>query len=190
MPSSETNEPSYFSIGTVGTPHLSPEKPALGGIKLGMILSPQTLSSLKVFDPDKEKLFHVVEPFHSRTLIRNLTFGLGPAGYDIRCRQRRKLSPGDFVLVSSIEYFRMPNHVQGEVKDKSSWARRGLFVQNTVIEPGWQGYLTLELTAHLDVIVEEGDPIAQVVFQLLDKPSSHPYCGRYQGQGPEPTSAV
>ena len=33
----------------------------------------------------------------------------------------------------------------GIVHDKSTWARRGLVVQNTVIEPGWHGYLTIEV---------------------------------------------
>ena len=42
----------------------------------------------------------------------------------------------------------MPSDVLGQVCDKSTWARRGVAVQNTIIEPGWRGYLTVELTNH------------------------------------------
>jgi dCTP deaminase len=59
-----------------------------------------------------------------------------------------------------------------------------------VIEPGWSGYLTLELTNHghdaLDILW--GDPIAQIVFHWLDHATDQPYNGKYQDQkrGPQP----
>ena len=43
--------------------------------------------------------------------------------------------------MSSIEFFNMPKYLVGIVHDKSSLARQGLSVFNTVIEPGWKGYL-------------------------------------------------
>ena len=60
----------------------------------------------------------------------------------------------------------------------------GLMVQNTVVEPGWKGYLTLELTNHSEVFIEiaAGTPIAQVVFSYIDEPSEG-YNGKYQNQG-------
>jgi dCTP deaminase len=86
----------------------------------------------------------------------------------------------------------MPPDVIGFVHDKSSWARKGLAVQNTVIEPGWRGYLTLELTNHgRDALeITEGDPIAQIVFHYLDALTEQPYVGKYQDQGYGPQRAI
>lgn len=85
----------------------------------------------------------------------------------------------------------MPTDVIGVVHDKSSWARRGLAVQNTVIEPGWRGFLTLELTNHgtRKLHIPKGCPIAQIVFHRLDEPAARPYDGRYQDQPPGPQPA-
>ena len=84
----------------------------------------------------------------------------------------------------------MPTGVLGIVHDKSSWARQGLAVQNTVIEPGWRGWLTLELTNHGKdtLIIYEGTGICQVVFHYLDAPTDQPYDGKYNNQprGPQP----
>ena len=64
-----------------------------------------------------------------------LTFGLGPAGYDVRIAETVFLwKPLSLRLASTIEKFNMPNDVLATVTDKSTWARRGIFVQNTVIE--------------------------------------------------------
>lgn len=87
-----------------------------------------------------------VEPFEERGVIDGMSYGLSHAGYDIRIREDVELEPGGFTLASTIERFRMPNDVAAMVCDKSTWARRGLAVQNTFIEPGWEGYLTLELS--------------------------------------------
>lgn len=145
-----------------------------------MILSGQTIRRLQM-----------VSPHHERTEARGMTFGLGPAGYDIRIAETMVLVPGSFRLASAIEYFRMPDDVLGKVHDKSTWARRGLAAQNTVIEPGWRGYLTLELTNHGDEVIQliYGMPIVQVVFQRLDEPTEIPYRGRYQNQAAGPQAA-
>jgi len=137
-----------------------------------------------------------VHPFEERTKHDSgFTYGLGPAGYDIRVAQDITVPPGSFVLASSLEHFDMPLDLLGVIHDKSTWARMGLVVQNTVIEPGWRGHLTLELTNHLIThpqprIIPGGTPIAQVVFHLLDEPTTQPYPhdGKYQDQGigPEP----
>jgi dCTP deaminase len=64
-------------------------------------------------------------------------------------------------------------------------------VQNTVIEPGWEGWLTLELTNHGTELLtlHEGTPIAQIVFQFLDLPTEQPYVGKYQSQEDRPVEA-
>lgn len=144
-----------------------------------MIASAQTLRRLRP-----------VTPFEERATVFGLTYGLGPAGYDVRVAENRWIDPGEFLLVSTIERFDMPANLLGVVHDKSTWARQGLAVQNTVIEPGWRGYLTLEVTHHgRDMLhIDAGAPIAQIVFHLLDADSDRLYDGKYQDQpaGPQP----
>lgn len=121
-----------------------------------------------------------------------MTFGLGPAGYDVRIAETVSVKPGQFELASTVESFDMPNDVIAQVCDKSSWARRGLAVQNTIIEPGWRGFLTLELTNHNacePITIMAGSPIAQIIFMKLDEPTSLPYNGKYQDQGRGPQEA-
>lgn len=137
------------------------------------------------------------------------TFGLGEAGYDIRIKQdvtfyrlfglipmvkivdgsyvRRHF--GKFALASAIERFDMSNDLVGIVHDKSTWARRALSVFNTVIEPGWQGYLTLELVYHgrKKLHIPAGSGIAQVIFHETAMRAA--YRGRYQNQANQPVAA-
>ena len=132
----------------------------------------------------------LLSPWCERQVAWNgMSFGLSAAGYDITVAQSHAIRVGGFVLASSVERFYMPNDLIAFVHDKSTWARKGLAVQNTVIEPGWSGYLTLELTNHSDmpIYINAGDPIAQIVFQLLDEPTEKPYRGKYQNQewGPQ-----
>lgn len=84
----------------------------------------------------------------------------------------------------------MPKNVVGIVHDKSTWARRGLAVQNTVIEPGWRGFLTLELTNHgsVPIKIERAMPIAQIVFHFTDEETVG-YEGKYQDQERGPQEA-
>ena len=138
--------------------------------------------------------------------------GLAEAGYDIRIKQDITFWPssdpeeppgiviknndsriyrdGRFTLASAIEEFQMPNNLVGLVKDKSTWARQGLSVFNTVIEPGWNGFLTLELVFHGEekVHIPAGSGIAQVIFQSVDTPVG--YSGKYQGQANRPVEAI
>lgn len=131
-----------------------------------------------------------LSPLLPRTEHLGFTHGLSAAGYDVRIAEAIVLFPGDFALASTVEIFDMPDDLLGIVHDKSSWARRGLAVQNTVIEPGWRGHLTLELTAHRgDLDVPAGVGIAQVVFHLLAEPTDRPYRGKYQDQAAGPQEA-
>jgi len=132
----------------------------------------------------------LITPWCERTVHNGMTYGLGPAGYDIRAVEEIDMFDGDFRLVSSIERFNMPDDLLAQVCDKSTLARRGLFVQNTIIEPGWRGHLTLELTAHRDVLLAPGSPIAQIVFETLETPTIRPYDGKYQDQQAGAVNAV
>lgn len=126
----------------------------------------------------------MVTPFKEKTIFQGMSYGLTAAGYDIRIAEDIIVPVGKGVLASSMEHFRLPDDVQGRLCDKSSWARKMLAVQNTVLEPGWYGYLTLELSNHGEKPIEivKGSPIAQLVFHQLDEPTELPYTGKYQDQ--------
>lgn len=145
-----------------------------------MVLSDATLREIRPVKPFKERVTHL-----------GCTFGLSAAGYDVRLAQDVFMWPGRFVLASTVEQFDMPDDVIGIVHDKSTWARRGLAAQNTVIECGWRGYLTLELTMHAwrFLRIPAGVGIAQVVFHKLDRPAQNPYAGKYQDQEHGPQAA-
>ncbi len=130
------------------------------------------------------RMYKPIKPFCERTKEFGMSYGLSAAGYDIRIAEDIYLNKGDFVLASSLEEFNMPNNLLAYVKDKSTWARQGIAVQNTVIEPGWKGYLTLEITNHskLPITFKQGMPIAQIVFHELKEPTEQPYDGKYQNQ--------
>ena len=144
-----------------------------------MILSPQTIRKLGILTPcmEGDRAFGV-------------SYGLSHAGYDLRIAEDHWLRPGGFILASAIEEFSMPSNVVGIVHDKSTWARRGVSVFNTVIEPGWQGFLTMELVHHgeNELYLQRGMGIAQVIFHFLDEEASRGYSGKYQHQkqGPQP----
>lgn len=137
----------------------------------------------------------IFTPFSERAVAHGMTFGLGPAGYDVRIAEEILLSDtpaSRFRLASTIEHFDMPDDCLAYVKDKSTWARRGVLVQNTVIEPGWKGFLTIEISYERThpIIIPAGAPIAQIVIHQLDQPTERPYSGKYQHQKPGPQQAI
>jgi dCTP deaminase len=130
-------------------------------------------------------------PLHERSIQNGMSYGIGPAGVDIRTREAILLPPHGFGKVSSIEHFDVPRDLMAFVSDKSTWRRKGISVGNTKAEPGWRGYLTLELSNHSWWWrrVRAGDPIAHVIFVRLDEPTELPYSGKYQDQPPRPVGA-
>lgn len=146
-----------------------------------MILSGQSIRARGIF-----------APFNERTTFEGMTFGLGPAGYDVRLAETVTVYPNEFVLGSTIEHFTMPDDLLAMVADKSTLARQGICVQNTVIEPGWKGFLTIEITNHHNhrpKTLNAGTPIAQIIFHVLDYPAERPYTGKYQDQTSGPQAA-
>jgi dCTP deaminase len=133
----------------------------------------------------------MILPFVERAVVRGMSFGLSAASYDIRIAQDRTIHPGEFKLASTMERFVIPHDILVVVHDKSTWARRGLSVFNTILDPGWYGYATLELVNHerSPLTILAGDPIAQVVCHLLTEPTTQPYAGKYQDQEAGPQQA-
>ncbi len=133
----------------------------------------------------------LIRPFVERGVIHGMSYGLSAAGYDVCIKDPYEIVPGGFLLATTIEYFEFPNDLRGMLHDKSSWARKGLAVQNTIFEPGWRGWPTIEISNHgLDTIdIHAGCPIGQMSFQLLDVPTDQPYQGKYQDQPHRPVEA-
>ncbi len=136
---------------------------------------------------------NILQPFCIRTTHEptNLSYGCGAASYDIRLAEDIYLYKDSVTLASTIEHFTMPHGVCGVVHDKSSLVRAGILVQNTFIDPGWRGYLTLEISYHQlssspritkNLELSAGTPIAQIVFHRLDEITQQPYSGQYQDQ--------
>ena len=138
----------------------------------------------------------IITPHEQRTRYLGLSYGESYAGYDIRLGSAVEVVAGCTTLGISLERFEMPRNVVGRVHDKSTWAREGLQMQNTIIEPGWAGYLTLELSLsplfgmyRKMLTLDAGTPIAQVIFEYVDCETPG-YDGKYQNAGSEPQGAI
>ena len=131
-----------------------------------------------------------------------VTYGLAEVGYDVRIKQGlhftrdRYRNPitivsvdgviqrhiGWAINVNVIEEFTMPKDLVGIGHPKSSWNRQHLRLGTPVIEPGWNGFLTISLdyAGEEELIVEPGAGIMQVIFHRLESEAA--YQGRYQNQ--------
>lgn len=153
------------------------------------------------------KMAPIKDMYDTKVRQFGVSHGLAEAGYDIRIKQDITFGPGPegtghyyqvddepaekgkFVIASAIEEFQMPANLVGVVHDKSTWARKGLSVFNTVIEPGWKGFLTLELVYHANnfLHIPAGAGIAQVLFTEISENMA--YDGKYQNQENKPVEA-
>lgn len=105
------------------------------------------------------------------------------------------LPPAAMALGVSAEWFCMPRDVTGVVLGKSTLAREGVLINCTPLEPGWQGYLTIEiinLNHSNPVVLYLGEGVAQVQFHQHN-PVETSYAdkhGKYQNQPEQPTLAI
>ncbi len=145
-----------------------------------------------------------------------ISFGLGSYGYDMRlsedfrllkaagglildpkdcdpaCFEQIKganclIPPGSFVLGRSLEYFRLPRDVIVLSTGKSTYARCGVVVNVTPLEPEWEGYVTISIsnTGPLPVRIHAGEGISQLVFLGAEEACQVSYAdkaGKYQAQ--------
>lgn len=123
---------------------------------------PFTPTLPSIGDPEQEPFMaHIVDPknFHPDLLIPQELVSGSEGSYFL-------LPPGGCALGLSIETFNMPDNVLGLCIGKSTYARSGLLVNATPLEPGWKGRLVLELAnltaCHMKVYAGEG--IAQILF--------------------------
>ena len=96
-----------------------------------------------------------------------------------------EMPPHSFALCRSGEYFKIPKNVLCVCLGKSTYARCGLILNITPLEPGWRGYVTIEVTnsTPLPARIWIGEGIAQVLFfEGDDEPEQGYGTGKYQDQ--------
>ena len=145
-----------------------------------------------------------------------ISYGTSSYGYDVRCASEFKvftninsatvdpkgfdegsfvdvtsdvcvIPPNSFALASTVEYFRIPRNVLTICLGKSTYARCGIIVNVTPLEPEWEGHVTLEFsnTTNLPAKIYANEGVAQVLFLESDEVCETSYRdrgGKYQGQ--------
>lgn len=106
--------------------------------------------------------------------------------------ERCVIPPNSFALAVSVEYFRIPHDILTLCIGKSTYARCGIIVNVTPFEPGWEGYVTLEIsnTTPLPAVIYANEGLAQVLFLKGDQPCETSYAdraGKYMSQLAEVT---
>lgn len=97
------------------------------------------------------------------------------------------IPPNSFALARTVEYIRMPTDTIGIVLGKSTYARCGLVLNCTPLEPSWEGFITLEVsnTSTLPAVIYANEGIGQILFFQGDEPCEVTYAmrkGKYQAQ--------
>lgn len=147
---------------------------------------------------------------------RVISYGTSSYGYDIRCAPEFKvftnicsavvdpknfdpasfvdvnadvciIPPNSFALARTVEYFRIPRNVLTICLGKSTYARCGIIVNVTPLEPEWEGHVTLEFsnTTTLPAKIYANEGVAQVIFLESDEACEVSYRdrgGKYQAQ--------
>jgi dCTP deaminase len=147
---------------------------------------------------------------------RFISYGTSSYGYDVRCSNEFKIftninsaivdpknfdassfvdvrqdvciiPPNSFALARTVEYFRIPRDVLVICLGKSTYARCGIIVNVTPLEPEWEGHVTLEFsnTTPLPAKIYANEGVAQMLFIGADEVCETSYKdrgGKYQGQ--------
>ncbi len=147
---------------------------------------------------------------------KTISHGTSSYGYDVRCAREFKIftninssivdpknfsdanfvnvesdvciiPPNSFALARSVEYFRIPRNVLVICLGKSTYARCGIIVNVTPLEPEWEGHITLEFsnTTTLPAKIYANEGVAQLLFLESDEECAVSYKdrgGKYQGQ--------
>ena len=140
--------------------------------------------------------FRMIEPFvEAQKSAGLISYGLSSMGYDLRVADEYKIftnlnntvvdpkafdpksfvdfkgpaciiPPNSFALARSLEYLRIPRSILGICIGKSSYARCGIVVNITPLEPEWEGHLTIEIsnTTPLPAKIYSNEGIAQLIF--------------------------
>lgn len=159
----------------------------------------------------------MIEPFNSEQVRKGvISYGVSSYGYDMRISDEFKIfrninntivdpkaldaesftdfkgevcivPPNSFVLGRSVEYFRIPREVLAICLGKSTYARCGIVINVTPLEPEWEGHVTIEIsnTAPLPAKIYSNEGIAQLLFlegKEICETSYADKSGKYQAQ--------
>ena len=159
----------------------------------------------------------MISPFEDKQVRGNkISYGLSSFGYDARVSNEFKIftnlnsevvdpknfkptnfitknvseciiPPNSFVLASTIEFFKIPKDVLVICLGKSTYARCGIIVNVTPLEPGWEGHVTLEFsnTTPIPAKIYANEGVAQFVFLKGNETPEVTYSdrkGKYMGQ--------
>ncbi|MEM0014374.1 MAG: dCTP deaminase [Zestosphaera sp.] len=103
--------------------------------------------------------------------------------YEIISGDEFVIYPGERVLMTTLEYVKLPNDIMGFVELRSSFARLGLTIPPTIIDAGFEGNITLEVHGSIfPVKVYRSQRFAHIIFSKTLNPVMKPYKGKYQGQ--------
>ena len=129
-----------------------------------MVITGSEILARNIFSPAATRTHHPET---------GMTFGAGPAGYDVRIKQALDLYPGQFALASTYERFAIPTDLVGFTYNVFHLTRLGLSIENETLEPGSKGCVPLRITnrGHRPIHLREGQPICRVVFHILRNPS-------------------
>ena len=97
------------------------------------------------------------------------------------------IPPNSFALARTVEYFKIPKDILVICVGKSTYARCGIIVNVTPLEPEWEGHVTLEFsnTTNLPIKIYANEGICQFIFLKADKNCKTSYKdknGKYNGQ--------
>jgi dCTP deaminase len=159
----------------------------------------------------------MINPFEEKQVRDGvISYGLSSYGYDLRVADEFKIftnvmsaivdpkcfdersfvtvrtdccliPPNSFALARSVEYFKIPRDVLTICVGKSTYARCGIIVNVTPLEPEWEGFVTLEIsnTSPLPARVYANEGLCQILFFQSDEPCEISYQdkkGKYQAQ--------
>jgi dCTP deaminase len=107
---------------------------------------------------------------------------LNPAGYDLRCSKTVVIKSTKHELVATLETVELGLNIVAFMFIRSSLAREGIIGSFAVIDPGFRGQLTLNMTnvGDKEVTLHEGERIVQIVFHRLGDSAKKGYNGSYQ----------
>lgn len=132
-----------------------------------------SLSHVNIEELIKKKELEI-SPFS----VKNIT----PAGYDLRVLEKVELKPMEHTLVATLERVKLSLKLIGLLYIKSSLAREGIFASLAVVDPGFDGQLTISLfnSTKKPIKINENEPFVQIVFFKLLKEAKKGYKGKYQ----------
>lgn len=139
-----------------------------------------------IYVPKKRSMPHILDPKAQAGTVNRADIW----DYKKIERDGYEIPPHGFVLANSIERFNIPDDILAVCVGKSTYARCGIVVNVTPLEPGWQGFLTLEISNTTDFAVKiyANEGIAQLLFYRGERPSVTyaDRSGKYQNQPNKP----